>query len=98
MAPQWILGVDSRTTPKIFPPEAAAQGLTTGRGVALCKVAAGGALTGCTPDPEAPDSFGFSAAAAKLASGMKMNLWSSDGVPVEGGVVHIPVRLNLKDG
>jgi hypothetical protein len=29
---------------------------------------------------------------------MKMNLWSSDGAPVEGGVVHIPIRLNLKGG
>jgi len=27
---------------------------------------------------------------------MKMNLWSADGAPVEGGVVHIPIRLNLK--
>jgi hypothetical protein len=27
---------------------------------------------------------------------MKMNLWSADGAPVEGGVVHGPIRLNLK--
>ncbi len=98
MAPQWVLGVDSRTTPKVFPPEAAAMGLTTGRGVARCAVAIGGTLTDCAPDPGEPDSLGFAAAAARLASGMKMNLWSADGVPVEGGVVHIPVRLNLKGG
>jgi hypothetical protein len=32
----------------------------------------------------------------KLASAMRMNLWSADGAPVEGGVIHIPIRLNLK--
>jgi hypothetical protein len=25
-----------------------------------------------------------------------MNLWAADGSPVEGAVVHIPIRLNLK--
>jgi hypothetical protein len=29
---------------------------------------------------------------------MKMNLWSADAAPVAGGVVHVPVRLNLKGG
>jgi hypothetical protein len=50
------------------------------------------------PEPGQSDGLGFSEAAAKLASGMKMNLWGSDAAPVIGGVVHIPVRLNLKDG
>jgi hypothetical protein len=59
-------------------------------------VAADGAMTGCTPERAEPDGLGFSEAAAKLASGMKINLWSADGAPVEGGVIHIPVRLNLK--
>ncbi len=48
------------------------------------------------PEAGDPDGLGFSEAAAKLASTMRMNLWSADGAPVEGGVVHIPIRLNLK--
>ena len=48
------------------------------------------------PEPGAPDGQGFSEAAVKLAATMKMNLWSADGAPVQGGVVHIPIRLNLK--
>jgi TonB family protein len=96
MAPAWLTGLDPKATPKLFPPEAVAQGLTTGRGVARCTVGADGALTACVPEPGDPDGLGFSEAAAKLAGGMKMNLWSNDGAPVEGGVVHIPVRLNLK--
>ena len=96
MAPSWLTGLDPAATPKLCPPEAVAQGLTTGRGVARCTVGPGGALTACVPEPGDPDGLGFSEAAAKLAGGMKMNLWSNDAAPVEGGVVHIPVRLNLK--
>jgi hypothetical protein len=96
MAPAWLTSFDAKAAPRLFPPEAVAQGLATGRGVARCTVGAGGALAACVPEPGDPDGLGFSEAAAKLASGMKMNLWSADDAPVEGGVVHIPVRLNLK--
>lgn len=97
-APTWIFGIDPRTAPKLFPPEAVASGLTSGRGVARCVVGEDGSLTQCTPEAAEPDGLGFSEAAAKLASAMKINLWSADGAPVEGGVVHVPVRLNLKGG
>ncbi|HEX3366443.1 TonB family protein [Phenylobacterium sp.] len=96
MAPIWVASFDPRATPKLFPPEAVAGGLTTGRGVARCDVGIDGALTACAPEAGDPDGLGFSQAAVKLASTMKMNLWSADGAPVEGGVVHIPIRLNLK--
>lgn len=96
MAPVWLATFDPRATPKLFPPEAVAGGLTTGRGVARCTVAPDGALTDCAPEPGDPDGLGFSEAAVRLASAMKMNLWSADGAPVEGGVIHIPIRLNLK--
>jgi TonB family protein len=95
-SPAWITGFDRKAAPKLFPPEAVASGLTSGRGVARCVVAADGALTQCAPEAAEPAGLGFSEAAAKLASTMKMNLWSTDGAPVEGGVVHIPIRLNLK--
>ncbi len=98
MAPVWLLGVDPYAIPKIFPPEAVAQGLVTGRGVTRCTIAADGAMSSCAPEAGQPDGLGFSEAATKLASRMKMNLWSADGAPVAGGVVHIPIRLNLKDG
>jgi len=96
MAPVWVAGLDPRATPQVFPPEAVASGLTSGRGVARCTVAADGSMAACAPEAGEPDGLGFSEAAAKLASGMRMNLWSADGAPVEGGVVHIPIRLNLK--
>ncbi|HEX2817007.1 MAG TPA: hypothetical protein VHN39_11460, partial [Phenylobacterium sp.] len=98
MAPAWLTGVDARTTPTVFPPEAVASGLTTGRGIARCVVGADGVLANCAPESAEPAGLGFAEAAAKLATGMKMNLWTYDAAPVEGGVVHVPVRLNLKGG
>jgi|GEM_PF-828327 len=98
MAPLWTQGLDTTRPPRIFPPEAAASGVRSGRGVARCIVGADGSMTQCTPESAEPEGLGFSEAAAKLASAMKMNLWSADGAPVAGGVVHVPVRLNLKGG
>jgi TonB family protein len=95
-SPTWLAGFDPDTAPKVFPPEAAAQGLSSGRGVARCVVAVDGGLTDCTPEVGDPDGMGFSEAAAKLASTMKMNPWSADAAPVDGAVVRVAIRLNLK--
>jgi TonB family protein len=95
-APLWIAGFDPEKAPGLFPPQAADQGLTSGRGVARCVVGDDGSMTGCTPEAGDPGGLGFSRAAVKLASTMKMNLWSADGAPVQGGVVRIPIRLNLE--
>lgn len=95
-APTWLQGFDTDKAPKLFPPEAAAKGLTSGRGVARCVVGPGGALTACAPDGGDPD--GFSDVAAKLAGAMRMNPWSADARPVEGATVHVGIRLNLKGG
>jgi TonB family protein len=95
-AATWLQGIDTQATPKMFPPEAAAKGLTSGRGVARCVVGAGGGLTACAPDGGDPE--GFSEAAARLAGAMRMNLWSADARPVEGATVYVGVRLNLKGG
>jgi TonB family protein len=97
-APIWLVGFDPAQAPRLFPPEAVAKGLTTGRGIARCTVAADGSLTGCAPDGGDPPDLGFSEAAARLASTLRMNLWSADGAPVEGGVIRVPIRLNLQSG
>ncbi|HSV03287.1 MAG TPA: energy transducer TonB [Phenylobacterium sp.] len=97
-APTWLVGFDPEAAPKLFPPEAAAKGLTSGRGVARCRVAEDGSVQDCAPETADPDGLGFSEAAAKLASTMKMNLWSADAGPVEGGIVHVAIRLNLRPG
>jgi TonB family protein len=97
-APIWLLNFDPDAVLKVFPPEAVAKGLTTGQGVARCTVAADGTVWACAPGPGDPDGLGFSEAAARVAMAMRMNLWSADGAPVEGGIVRIPIRVNLKAG
>ncbi len=94
-SPTWLAGFDPGQAVKLFPPEAAAKGLTTGRGVAECVVAQDGALTQCKPLPGDPEGLGFSTAAVKLASLMRMNPWTADGGPVDGAVIRLPIRLNL---
>ncbi len=95
-SPKWTYGFDAERAPKVFPPEAVAQGVSTGRGVVLCRVTVGGSLTNCQPQAAEPEGLGFSEAAALLASTMKMNPWSSDGAPVDGASVQIAIRLGLK--
>lgn len=96
-APIWLSGFDAKAAPKIFPPEATAAGVTSGHGVARCTVGRDGTMSACEPEAAEPAGLGFSEAAAKLAATLKMNLWSADGGPVEGGEVRVGIRLNLKD-
>jgi TonB family protein len=96
ISPNWLTGVDPKTTPGVFPPEAVAKGLTTGRGVAECIVAPDGSMSACTPQAGDPDGLGFSEAVAKLALMLKVNRWSADAGPVDGGQVRVAIRINLK--
>jgi hypothetical protein len=45
-----------------------------------------------------PEGLGFSEAVAKLATGLKINLWSADASPVDGGKLRVEMRLTLKGG
>ncbi|MFL5295635.1 MAG: TonB family protein [Phenylobacterium sp.] len=95
-APSWLQGFDPQAAPKLFPPDAAAKGRTSGHGVARCIVGADGGLTECGADGDDPE--GFSEVAAKLAGVMRMNLWSADARPVQGATVRVSIRLDLQGG
>lgn len=95
-SPVWLAGYDPQTLIRDFPPAAAGRKDSPGA-VVRCEVAADGSLTGCTPELTSPDGFAFDDAAVKLASRLKMNLWSGEAGPVQGGVVHLPVRLDLAE-
>lgn len=94
--PRWVAGFDPGQALAVYPPEAAAKGIGSGRGVARCLVAPEGTLVDCTPQPADPDGLGFSEAAVKLAATMRMNPWTADAAPVDGAMVDVAVRLNLK--
>jgi TonB family protein len=93
--PHWLTRLDA--APAVFPPQAAARGVTRGVGVVDCVVGAGGALTQCAPGPGAPAGLGFSEAVAQIASNLKVAIWSDDAGPVLGGQVRLELRLD-KDG
>jgi hypothetical protein len=93
--PAWIATIAPGAAEKLFPPEAAAKGLKTGRGVAECTVGADGSLQTCHPLAGDPDGMGFSEAAVKVASVMRMSLWTNAGGPVVGATVRLPIRFNL---
>jgi TonB family protein len=94
--PRWVTGFDPAAALAVYPPEAADRGISSGRGVARCVVAPGGALTDCTTLPGDPDGLGFSEAVVKLAATLRMNPWTADAAPVDGAVVDVAIRLNLR--
>jgi TonB family protein len=95
-SPYWVSGFSPAQALKVYPPEAAANDVATGYGLAKCVVTADGGLAECAPERADPDGLGFSEAAARLAATMRMNPWTLDGSPVDGDVVEVGVRLNLK--
>jgi hypothetical protein len=70
--------------------------VTSGHGAAKCVVGPDGTLSDCAPAEGDPDGLGFSEAAVKLAETMRMNPWTADGSPVDGAVVRVGVRLDLR--
>jgi TonB family protein len=93
--PHWL--TDLAAAGSVFPPQAAARGVTSGVGLVECVVGEGGALTQCAPGPGAPDGLGFSEAVAEIASTLRVALWSDDAGPVLGGHIRLEMRLQ-KDG
>jgi len=91
-APIWLAGSDPQTLIRQLPPGLSTKKSSPGS-VVRCHVGADGGLTGCETEFTSPDGIDFDEAAVKLASRLRMNLWSADAGPVLGGVVHLPVRV-----
>lgn len=95
--PKWIRGLSPESVALVFPQAATAAGLSEGRGTINCVVEVTGELTDCKPVSEEPAGMGFGEAALKAASYMTMNPWSTDGDPLGGLRVTLPIRLVLTD-
>jgi TonB family protein len=93
--PRWLKSINPEAVVAIYPQQAIAAGVRSGKGVADCAVARDGKLVDCKPSSAAPPGLGFSEAAAKVASVFQMNPWSDGGVPMDGLRLKLPITFNL---
>lgn len=95
--PQWSRVLDPKQVQELFPDLAATAGVKNGRGVAECSVAVGGELENCRAKSEAPAGLGFGLAAVRLVDALSIFPWTTDGRPVDGAKIAVPVQFNLAE-
>lgn len=93
-APSWERWPSGDDFARVYPSRAARRGVE-GRTVMSCTIKDDGHMDVCTIVSEEPTDEGFGAAAVKLGRRFKMTPTTSDGVPVGGGSVSIPIRWSL---
>jgi len=95
--PVWAALPDSEAFHASYPVAALQAGVGQARVALKCTVAPGGGLDACAVDSEDPQDLGFGAATLGLSGAFRLQLWSTDGLPVVGAVVRIPVRYAVKE-
>ncbi len=91
--PEWKTLPELTDFDAVFPKAAKAAKVREGRGVLDCEVAVGGALVGCRLAGETPEGLGFGEAALKLSAHFALNPWTSDGRPVDGARIRLPIHF-----
>jgi len=90
-APVWTRVLDSSTVQDLYPAQAAAAHVATGKAVVSCTVTHSGALTNCQSVREEPPNLGFGEAAVHVAEALALNPWTTQGNPVDGDNIRLPV-------
>jgi periplasmic protein TonB len=93
--PDWVRKPSGADIERYYPDRAKNLG-KEGRAVIRCSVTAQGTLSNCSVVNEDPADFGFGDASIRASVRFKMRPKLSDGRPVEGGVVTIPISWRLQ--
>jgi hypothetical protein len=95
--PLWLTRLTPESAAAAYPQAAIKADVKTGAATVACTTVHSGALTDCAVESEEPADLGFGAAALKIAAVMKMSPWTSQGAPVDGMKIRIPIRLVMPD-
>ncbi|HEX3919497.1 MAG TPA: TonB family protein [Caulobacteraceae bacterium] len=93
--PIWLQSYNPQALAALFPQAAVKAGILDGRATVVCSVVHDGSLNDCSVTSETPAGLGFGSAALQIAAVMKMNPWTRQGAPVEGGRIRLPIHLVL---
>lgn len=94
--PRWARAPSRDEMARFYPGLASVIGVE-GRVTLLCNIAATGLLRHCEVEKESPKALGFGEAALKVVPLMRMRPGTVDGVPIDGGMVRIPVLFAIPD-
>lgn len=91
--PRWIQMADAEGLARAYPQAARKAGVKNGLGVVSCVVTTEGRLTDCQASREEPAGLDFAASAMIVAGSMRMNPWTTEGEPVDGQRIRLPIRF-----
>ncbi len=93
LRPRWIQIAQAETLAAAYPEAARKDGVEAGVGYVTCTVTTEGRLSDCQAAREEPAGMDFAAAAIKVAATMRMNPWTTEGDPVDGQRIRLPIRF-----
>ena len=93
--PVWTRMIDPKTVQSLFPAKAATAGLKAGKGTVDCILDHAGHLTQCKSVDEEPADEGFGEAIIRVAGALAINPWTTQGRPVDGAHIRLPMVLTL---